>query len=385
MNIPLPPKPGFHLVALVIISIICIAFGTWADEIHNFFIGKTATTSGISSFLKTKLPEFKEYGSILLLGGVSIYFISTGLEAFFKNNISPLLEVHVDKLSNQLEAVAVGTNSLLSAKLLSNIISASPKELVKDHLKQAHEKAFGAHCGNEHGLYTAVEDKFLKFYKADQPHRSDYNQTVTVVENDERSIIWHEVCTYKIHTVAFGKDYTNTKNTNVPYNLKFSSTVKVAELTFNGDSPKYSLAIIFEGNTIFNSRSDLELSAAGKVEAKKPIEGLKIIHVGSTLSIELDRQYQLSKEWTNIEIKETSTILDDYFISRRNEPTCGANINMNLPDGWSFELISFGHPSDWNIQQHPMNTLSATTKKWLLPGITFFCKWQRPDIQQLNL
>mgnify|MGYP000001359462 CR=1 FL=1 len=377
----LPPRPGVHLITLAIIGVILFSLGSYSTDLHYLFVGNK-NTSGLSIFLSNQLPEFKWYGVIFLIGSIASYFISTGIESFIKDKISPLVATHVDRLSTELENVSKSTNSLLSAKLLSNIIDASPQSLVQKHIKQVHEKAFGTHCGNSHGLYTAVENKFSKFYEESQPHRSDYNQTVTVVENSEDSIVWHEVCTYKIHTISFSEEGHDTGP--VPYNLRFSSTVKVAELTFEGKDPKYKLVILVEGDEIFNSERHLALSN-GKVVTKEDIKGLRINHTGKTLNIELDRDYPLTKEWTHIEIKETSTIYDDYFISRRNEPTCGANINMNLPDGWSFELISFGHPDDWTIHQHPMNTLSAITKKWLFPGITFFCKWQKPEMQQLEM
>ena len=376
-----PIRPGIHLITLVLVGILSFVIGSFSIEIHSFFVGGE-NTSGLSIFLREELPEFKWYGVILLIGGFTSYFLSTGIESFFKGKISPILASHVDRLSDELKTVSTNTNSLLSAKLLSNIIDASPEDLVKNHIKQAHEKAFGKHCGSNHGLYTAVENKFSSFYEESQPHRSDYNQTVTVVENSADSIVWHEVCTYKIHTISLSDKYGD--ESEVPYNLRFSSTVKVAELTFDGNDPKYKLVITVEESEIFNSEVHLKLEQ-GKVVIKEDIEGLKINHTGNTLNIELDRNYPLTKEWTHIEIKETSTIFDDYFISRRNEPTCGANINMNLPDGWSFELISFGHPNDWTIHQHPMNTLSAITKRWLFPGITFFCKWQRPEMQQLEM
>lgn len=112
---------------------------------------------------------------------------------------------------------------------------------------------------------------------------------------------------------------------------------------------------------------------------------MEISQQGDVLEINICKQHDITTEWTEIEIKETSTIKDDYFISRRNEPTCGAKITMNLPDDWGFELIRFGHPDDWTIHQHPTNTLSAWTKKWVLPGITFFCKWERPIVEQMEL
>lgn len=377
---------SFQLWSMLVIGLICFTVGLFAENIHSLAVGTVgiSPTSGLSKFLEGTLEEGVWFGASLLIGGLLIYFAATGIETFFQTKISPLVEAHVERLSNELDKVGEDTKDLLSAKLLDGVVNASSQSEIRSKLRDFHAKAYGSHCGNDQGLYSAVESKLTKFYEADQPHRSDYNQTVTVVDNGNESIIWHEVCSYKIHAVSFDQQYGPVEKKTISHNVRYSSIVKVAELSFDGEAPKYKLQISVDDREIFNSATDLRL-VKGTVQIKEGVEGVVVNQSDSTLEISLDRNIQITRAWTDIQIKETSTIFDDYFISRRNEPTCGAKITMNLPDAWSFELIRFGHPEDWTIHQHPVNTLSAWTKGWVLPGITFFCKWQKPEIQQMDI
>lgn len=376
-------RPSTQLVVSIVLGFLAIIIGHISGEVHSWFFN-TDDTSKASIFVKDQLSGLVWIGGVIIGTSIISAFFASGIEAFFKNKISPEIQKHVDRLSTELNQSATNTNKLLNEKLLENIIGTSSGELVRSQLKQIHRKAYGSHCGNDNGLYSAVNNKFSHFFEPEQPHRSDYNQTVTVIENDSDSIKWHEVCTYKIHTVAFDQDFDDVSERPIQYPIKFASTVKAAELEFQGEEPTYSLCITVDDTTLFDSKTDLEVKNQ-KVVPKDGIDWLTVNQNGNTFEISIERVHDVSKAWTDIKIVETSTIYDDYLISRRNEPTCGANININLPTGWNFELISFGHPNDWTIHQHPTNTLAAVTKTWLLPGITFFCKWKRPSQQKLDL
>ncbi|WP_029654857.1 hypothetical protein [Marinobacter daepoensis] len=383
-----------QILSFLGLGIVLILLGSNAPEIHNFIVNDLGINknSSLSELIESYLGEAKWVGWTILLSSIIVYFIAASIEKFFHTKISPIVTTHVDRLSEELNEVGTNTRRLLSAKLLDNLISASPRDEIRSKLKLIHERAYGPHCAHELGLYSAVSEKLSPFLEPETPHRSDYHQTVTVMENGKDSIIWHEVCSYKIHTICLEPGYENNEEEDsstpepkcIKHNVKFSSIVKVAELSFDGDNPKYQLSISVDHEEVFNSLKHLYLD--GKtVKLKAEADGISVTHKGSTLEIRLNKEHTIDKPWTDIEIKETSTIYDDYFISSRNEPTCGAKITMNLPDNWSFELIRFGHSEDWTIHQHPTNTLSAWTTKWLMPGITFFCKWQRPEGQQLEL
>ena len=376
---------SFQLLSIFVLAIGLILIGLLSDKIYVFFVGSLGlpAESGFAQFIKAKLGDALGFGVIFLSGAVAVYFMSSGIENFFKNKISPIVTDHVDRLSDELNQVSVDTKKLLGAKMLESVVAASPQSEVRSKLRYIHEKAYGAHCGSELGLYAAVEKKLSMFLDPEKPHRSDYHQTVTVVENSADSITWHEVCSYKIHTLCF--ENNSDRSDPVEYPIMFSSTIKAAELSFDGDDPKYKLLIMVGEDKIFDSVQDLSLGVGGEVMVNGDIQGVSVDQYSDTLKIIIEKPYQIRKPWIEVEIKETSTIKDDYFISRRNEPTCGAKITMNLPDNWWFELISFGHPDDWTIHQHPTNTLSAFTKSWLLPGITFFCKWERPAMEQGSL
>lgn len=375
-------------------GIFFVLIGSCSTEIQSLIVDDIGISkeSILSKFIEEYLVETKWIGWTIVLSSIFVYFIASSIERFFQTKISPIVTKHVDRLSEELNEVGSDTRRLLSAKLLDNLISASPRNEIRSKLKLIHERAYGPHCAHELGLYSAVSEKLSPFLEPETPHRSDYHQTVTVMENGKDSIIWHEVCSYKIHTICLEPGYQDNEAEEsqspeskcIKHNVKFSSIVKVAELSFDGDNPKYQLSISVDHEEVFNSLKHLYLD--GKtVKLKDKTDGVSVIHKGSTLDIRLNKEHTIDKPWTDIEIKETSTIYDDYFISSRNEPTCGAKITMNLPDNWSFELIRFGHSEDWTIHQHPTNTLSAWTTKWLMPGITFFCKWQRPEGQQLEL
>ncbi len=376
---------SIQLISMFAIGFILILIGILSDSIHDLVVDTIGINkdSGIAEFVDGKLGDATWLGAVLLFGGVVVYFFSSGVEGFFKNKISPIITGHVDRLSEELNQVGDDTRNLLGARMLDSIVAASPPNEVKAKLRFIHEKAYGRHCGNDQGLYAAVEDKLSMFYDPEKPHRSDYHQTVTVVENSIDSITWHEVCSYKMHTVCLENKKEEDINP-IAHVISFSSTIKVAELSLEGEKPKYKLSILVDEKTIFDSVSDLYLEN-GLVRVKDDIDGVVVEQRSDSLKIQIMKVHNIKKPWTEVEIKETSTIKDDYFISRRNEPTCGAKITMNLPDDWWFELISFGHPEDWTIHQHPANTLSAWTKSWLLPGITFFCKWERPKMEQGEL
>lgn len=384
--------PSLHTTVLLISAIGLLLLGYNSASIHEFVVDGIGLDeeSWLSTFINDHLVEAKWIGWVILISSIMTYFVASGIERFFREKISPMVNNHVAKLSNQLEESSNDTKELLSAKLLDNMVAAAPREAIKNKLKDIHEKAYGPHCGHERGLYSALSEKLSPFLEAETPHRSDYHQTVTVRENGDNSIIWHEVCSYQIHTVCLEENQSyfdepeKEKKEAVTHTIRYVSIVKAAELTFDGDNAKYKLKISIDDETVFDSSTDLHLKE-DKVKIKPGVEGVKVEQNGNSFKITFEKEHQIEQPWTSVEIMETSTILDDYFISRRNEPTCGAKITMNLPDDWEFELIRFGHPDDWTIHQHPGNTLSAWTSKWLLPGITFFCKWQRPDMQQLAL
>lgn len=363
-----------------------ILVGHLANPIASSLFGESPP-----DFLNVILDRTKELpyiGFFVLLVFFIVEYLSNKLENFFTKTITPIVDSHVENLTKNLDNISNTTKTMLSERLLENIVSSSNPQSIRDQLKNIHARAYGEHCAMEQGFYTSINQKYLPFLERKKPHRSEYQQTVTVVENDAYSIKWHEVCTYKIHTIGYDTQYGEVEEEGIDHRIKFSTMVEVSKLTLNGDNPSYSLKLNIDDETLFDAKDHLVVSKNGVVEVKNTdsdMEWLEVKHTGNSLEIGINKPHKINKAWTKIEIIESSTITDDYFISRRNEPTYGANININLPDGWYFENINFGHPEDWNIHQHPVNTLSAHTRTWLLPGITFFCKWKRPKQVELNL
>ena len=378
-------RESTQFIVLFLISVAMIAIGSLSRFLHEKFIHFSGVNSesGLPEILKDALSNSLWIGMTLLIGGAAVFLASYKVEKFFKNKISPIVTKHVDRLSYELEKSGKDTKTMLSAKLLENVIATSDKGELRSKLKLIHEKAYGNHCSNERSLYSAFSEKLSPFLEPETPHRSEYHQTVTVRENGEKSIVWQEVCSYKLHTISLENPNTQERKP-VDYELKFCSIVNIAEVMNDKKEPSYKLSISVDDEIIFDSLKDLEFEN-GVVRKKDGIECVEVTHNDQELVINVNKKYAIKNPWTEVEIKETSIIYDDYFISSRQEPTCGAKITMNLPDDWTFELIRFGHPKDWTIHQHPTNTLSAWTNKWLMPGITFFCKWQRPMAKQLEL
>ncbi|MEO9274487.1 hypothetical protein ABFY09_06475 [Marinomonas sp. 5E14-1] len=338
--------------------------------------------SSIMSVLESSLDQLAIWGLLLILATFCINRISNRIKYFFKKEISPLIDNHTEKVQQQLEASSENTKSLLNARVLDTVISAASSDEIKNKIRDIHCKAYGSHCESDHGLFPYVDQKISKFYNSEKPHRSDYHQTVTIQDNDDESITWHEVCSYKLHTIALDPNY-GTKDPNlmsVAHTVRYSSALKVNDLSLtldssSSDSAKYNLEVRIDDEVIFDSKEHLKI--VGEKIVVDSIDGVEIKQENGTLEISITHDFTITNAWTNIEIKETSTIFDDYFISSRKEPTCGAKITINLPSTWGFELVKFGQPEDWNIHQHPTNTLSAWTKSWVLPGITFFCRWKK--------
>ncbi len=369
----------YQLAAMIIIGLFLILVGTFSAQLHTLavdFLG-LSPTSGLAKFLNEELKEAKWIGSTLFIGGFVIYFLATGIEKFFEKRISPIIKDHVDRLSNELSEVSSNTKDLLSARLLDGVIDTTSRKVIRDKLQDLHSKAYGNHCASDKGLYYAVQEKMGPFYFTDKTHRSDYNQTVTIVDNDDGSITWHEVCGYKIHSVCFDQDYVDVECKKISHHLRYGTLVKTDQISFEGEDTKYQLTISVDDKEIFNTKNDLCIND-GQVCVNVKVDGVTIDQTKDNLKITLDRYIDITKAWTKVEIKESSIIYDEDFISRRHDPTCGAKININLPEYWTFESVVFGHPLDWEINQHPPHTLSASTQKWVLPGITFYCKWQKP-------
>lgn len=382
-------RPSIHVITILLLGFITISIGYSHEFILETLIDSLSVsdTSKLAIFLKDQGESLKGYGFLTIIGGFFIFFSASGIEGFIRKKVNPIVESHVSTLRKELQKSNEDTKALVSARVIDSVISATPPNQIKERLKLLHEKAYGVHCGNNQGLYTAVNEKLSPFFEQDKPHRSDYHQTVTVQEVDNESIKWSEVCSYKIHTVSLDKELANnTNDAPITHRVKYSTLAKVSDLSFEEDNENsYMLELAIDGIVIFNSTKHLTLESATVIKVNDEIEGVKAEISNSIISIQIDREHKIASAWTSIEIKETSVIQDDYFISSRKEPTCGARITIVLPQNWSFELIKFGHPDDWTIHQHPSHTLSAWTKTWLMPGITFFCRWERQQQQSLNL
>lgn len=376
---------SFKSWLFVLVGLAALFLGHVAEPLADSHFQGKDVPSFISRILAND-DQLQFWGIFLIAVTFSVEYLSSKLAEFFTKSVTPIIDKHVEELSQSLETISATTRTMLSERLIESIVNSSDQETVKKQLKNIHAKAYGEHCAADQGFYTAINQKYLPFLERNKPHRSEYQQTVTVVEHGPDSIKWHEVCTYKIHTIGHDLQYGATEREGIKHKIKFSTTVEASKLTFDGDDPFYSLILKVNDEILFDSKDHLVIGDTGAVEVKdNSMNWLEVSHIANSLTISISKNHEIREAWTNIEIIESSTITDDYFISRRNEPTYGANININLPDGWYFEHIAFGHPEDWNIHQHPVNTLSANTRTWLLPGITFFCKWKRPSQSELPL
>jgi hypothetical protein len=323
-----------------------------------------------------------EYTNEFILGGFILIAVGLLTKSLTKR-VSELWKTEISKeLSNEITSASDRTRELVAYRTVDEVVASAdvPAEALSKQLPNIYSKIYGDHCGNEESLLAAVQKKHSNFYDSKIPHRSDYHQTVTVKNHNTETIVWQEVCSYKLHTVALDPKYTpeNKSPSDVIHLLRYVSVASVTEL----DSFHLEISVKHgnEGNSIsiFDSRKSL-LIDDNQVSIKPGFEEhINITQEGDELYLAFEQDIQLVDPWTHVEIKEHSIIRDDYMLSRRNEPTCRAKINISLPTNWKFELIMFGHPNDWTIHQYPPSTLSAWTNDWILPGITFYCKWNRP-------
>ncbi|OZY86770.1 hypothetical protein CBP51_07095 [Cellvibrio mixtus] len=355
-------------IALIVISTVCSFL---VKEIKN-----DNKESEIKSSIIDMIDSYADEGMIsgFILIGFTLMSITVikGAKKLWNDEISKELSDEINKAAKQTrEVVAIATiDDLLNSKSVTS-------DLLKTKLPEIYQKAFGDHCADEDSLYKFTQKKLERFFSESEPIRTDYDQVVTVKEGDNKSIIWQEVTTYRIKISSLEKD-----SSEVIHPYKFGTSIKAAELSFEGSDPKYLLQIKYTEDdwatehTLFDSTKHLRTDkATGKVVIKDN-EFATVLHQDETLTIEISKDINLTKKLTNFKTVEKSCIYDDYFLSKRRTPIYRSHITMILPDNWEFELIKFGHEEDWTIHQYPPNVLKARTEQWVMPGIAFYCKWK---------
>ncbi|ROQ47779.1 hypothetical protein EDB94_1501, partial [Marinobacter sp. 3-2] len=126
--------PSLHTTVLLISAIGLLLLGYNSASIHEFVVDGIGLDeeSWLSTFINDHLVEAKWIGWVILISSIMTYFVASGIERFFREKISPMVNNHVAKLSNQLEESSNDTKELLSAKLLDNMVAAAPREAIKN-------------------------------------------------------------------------------------------------------------------------------------------------------------------------------------------------------------------------------------------------------------
>lgn len=319
-------------------------------------------------------------GSIGLALAVLIFCFKIALKRFFYEHIDPLITKHIHALNEKLAKSHSRVHKLVGAGKITTVIEQADPSDVQNHLRLMHAKAFGSHCDSDQSLYHASTEKLYNHLDPKVPHRSGYSQLINVTENPDSTISWCEICSYKLHTIHFDPALGgNIDNEEIQYPFHYGSQIRVDDRCYEeGRSQNFELEIKINDEVIFDAQKEIVVDN-GEMKLRRPIDGVVLRNSKNTVNIDIDRLIPIQSAWTKIEIKETSTVLDNYLISSRRDPTFGFNLNITLPQGWDFEMLKFDDKNDWTINTHPENVMSAKTEKWILPGITYFVQWRKPN------
>lgn len=353
-----------------------VLVGSASEWIHKLLVQDLGLSgsSTIARFAADNLRTAVPLGVGFFIGGLALYAARVFIDRFWKKYIRPAMDEHVSELSGALEKMRNDTYDLLSAAKLEQIVSRSSPEELKNQLRPIYSRVYGSHCESDRGLFAAVERTVGPYFDPKKPHRSDYQQTITIEDNADGTITWHEVTSYKLHTVSKDEDYStiDEDDPGVPYTVTYGTGAKFP--IANGKIALH-LKVKVNDDIIFDSNEKLKIDEKNQIVVVGDNNGLTAEWAGDNLKIRVVRNITIDSKWVTVEIQESSRILDNYFVSRRNEPTCGAKINMRLPSGWAFDHIAFGDPDVWSIHQHPPNVLSASTSHWVLPGLMCAVMW----------
>lgn len=93
----------------------------------------------------------------------------------------------------------------------------------------------------------------------------------------------------------------------------------------------------------------------------------------------MDITIQIVKPWVDVRVEEKSYLEDDMLVGMRQQPTCGASLQINLPEEWEFTEVHMENRDEWRIT-YPggNNVLLASNTSWIMPGILYVCRWKRP-------
>jgi len=297
-------------------------------------------------------------------------------EKYFKN----LWKVAVEpKLAEKVSDVRDEIFGIVSTSTIKGILSNLESAPVKESLRDVYGKIYGAHCLRDNGLFSHVSQEFNPFLPEGSPHRSGYDRNITIIDNNDGTITWHEVCRYRIHCISFDSTFEHAGDVEAvapTFPLKYF-TRSFQENTISTDAmDAYDVKISVSGNNVFDAKKDIYPQGGGLASSNPDIK--RIGFDNGKFELQFEKEIELTKDWTEVEINETSLMskLDNSFILRSKTPICSSRITISLPVSWEFKEISFANKERWATTHNPPHVLTAKTDTWLLPGIIFICTWK---------
>jgi hypothetical protein len=348
------------------------------------------------------------YGSTvvisILLFCLCVYIVGASFNWFWHKYVHPPLDgykrVIVNEIAKNKESLEKSLNifrqeseELLKDNLLESVVVRSDSVYLEKNLRLIHEKAYGSHCSSDNGLHAEIRKELYPFLKADKPHRSQHNQSITVVEKDGK-VLWEERTSFEIHVVALDKEYTLPSGTtpdllvddkdgnSVEYTLKSGTSGQFVNLK------DMFLQIKIEDEPVANLQDMIEIDETTKAaKVLQPhIESLKIeTSPSGFINFEFSIKLKLKSAMTRVQIVEKSFLddNDNFYVVRRVEPSYGAVISITLPENWN--ILSFtvpnekkwGYPNSILANSSHCRHVIADINSWVLPGIIASCTWER--------
>ncbi|MCD1646970.1 hypothetical protein [Marinobacter adhaerens] len=300
------------------------------------------------------------------------------LDKVNKETLSALTDTRI-KINTMLSDHIAKTNKFLTENELMLAISRCDQKQLIDSLREIHVKAYGDHCKSEKGLYESTNRVISKYLRANVPHRSNHNQDIVIeaCEGGEGYVKWTEDTFYELHTIAVDPDYkTPTDAPKIDHPLTYNTSAIYKKL----DDLKIVMKVDDKEVITTEDNLDVDVDDSGKVIGiKSKIDEIQIEKVDNSDEwvIKIKKDIDITKPKVKVSIHEESYIKEDFFVVRRDVPTCSSTVSVTLPSHWSFEYITIPPDQGWEIIQSVPYKRKATTTDWVLPGIAMACAWRR--------
>lgn len=282
--------------------------------------------------------------------------------------INSMMVDHIDK-----------TNKFLTDNELMLSISRCDQKQIIQSLREIHVKAYGDHCRSGKGLYESTNRLISKYLNANVPHRSNHNQDIIIeeIDGDECHVKWTEDTFYELHTIAVDEDYkTPTDASKIDHLLTYAASAEYKSL----DDLKIVISVDDEVVVTTEGNIKAHQDESGNivnVESKAPEIEVSRIDDSDEWLVQIKKEINIDKPKVKVAIHEESCIKDDFFVVRRDVPTCSSTVSMTLPAHWSFEYMETPPGQGWEIIESVPYKRKATTTDWVLPGIAMACAWRR--------